>query len=121
MARLLMNESWVRNRMRQTDEAIDTCQRALTLFETHQATEDIAQAHNNLAVFYESRQEMDLALQHNLKSMGLFTALNNKRKLANVSAMCTTNVRNGKQPWITSRVPSSRWKRSAIVMVQAPH
>lgn len=84
MARLLMNESWVLNRMRRTEEAIERCTDALSLFEAHQSTEDIAQAHNNLAVFYETERDLDLALEHNLKSMALFSDLNHKRKLGNV-------------------------------------
>lgn len=84
MARLLMNKSWVLNRMRRQDEAIEKCTRALELFEKHDAAEDIGQAHNNLAVFYEGKQDLDLALKHNLKSMSVFAGLNNKRKLANV-------------------------------------
>ena len=84
MARLLMNESWVLNRMRRNEEAIAKCTRALELFEIHRATEDIGQAHNNLAVFYEGQQDLDLALKHNLKSMTVFSGMNNKRKLANV-------------------------------------
>ena len=83
MARLLMNESWVLNRMRKSEEAIQKCSHALELFERLSSVEDIAQAHNNLAVFYEGQQELDRALQHNLKSMNLFRTLNNKRKLGN--------------------------------------
>lgn len=83
MARLLMNESWVLNRMRRNDEALQKCLQALELFERLASVEDIAQAHNNLAVFYEGQQELDRALEHNFKSMDLFRTLNNKRKLGN--------------------------------------
>ena len=84
MARLLMNESWVLNRMRLHDEAIDKCTRALHLFESQETSEDRAQAHNNLAVFYESKGDLDLALEHNEKSMALFSSLNNRQKVANI-------------------------------------
>ncbi|MBT5875813.1 MAG: tetratricopeptide repeat protein [Candidatus Latescibacteria bacterium] len=84
MARLLMNRSWVLNRNRAHAEAIEQCTRALEIFEKHDAIEDVAQAHNNLAVFYESTQDLDTALKHNLKSMKVFSDLNNKRKLGNV-------------------------------------
>ena len=84
MAWLLMNESWVLNRNRAHKEAIEKCSQSLELFEKHEDAEGIGQAHNNLAVFYESEQELDRALEHNLKSMKVFSDLNNKRKLANV-------------------------------------
>jgi len=84
MGRLLMNKSWVLNRMKKSDEAIENCRLALNLFESKHDEEDIAQAHNNLAVFFENKGDLDLALEHNNKSMDLFSGLNNKRKLANV-------------------------------------
>jgi class 3 adenylate cyclase/tetratricopeptide (TPR) repeat protein len=84
MGRLLMNQGWVLNRMKKSDEAIENCGKALKLFEAKHAEEDIAQTHNNLAVFFENKGDLDLALKHNEKSRDLFSGLNNKRKLANV-------------------------------------
>lgn len=83
MGRLLMNQSWVLNRMRRFDEAIDKCSKALKIFESKNARSDIAQAHNNLAVIFESKGYLDLALEHNEKSVKLFSSLNHKRKVGN--------------------------------------
>ena len=83
MGRVLMNESWVFNRMRKSEEALDKCNQALELFEKHQASDDIAEAHNNLAVFHEQNGDLDLALEHNEKSLELFLQIDNKRKIGN--------------------------------------
>ncbi|MEE2658886.1 MAG: adenylate/guanylate cyclase domain-containing protein [Candidatus Latescibacterota bacterium] len=83
MGRTLLNESWVLNRQRQSEQAVAKCRKALELFERHESEEDIADAHNNLAVFYEHNGDLDLALEHNEKCRDLLVAGENSRKLGN--------------------------------------
>ena len=84
LGRLLVNESWVLNRMRRHDDAINKCMHALQLFENLNSAPDLAQAHNNLAVYFECRNELELAMAHNKISIELCLKYRNTRKLANV-------------------------------------
>ena len=81
---LLMNLSWVLNRLRRTDEALEKALEALTLFEKENSKEHIALCCNNLAVFYENKDELDTALEYNLRSLELFKELKNRRQIGNV-------------------------------------
>ena len=83
MGRTLLNESWILNRQRKSEKAVDKCRKALELFEKHESEEDVADAHNNLAVFYEHSGDLDLALEHNQKCIDLLSLGDNRRKLGN--------------------------------------
>ncbi|MBI3513955.1 MAG: tetratricopeptide repeat protein [Proteobacteria bacterium] len=79
-----MNQSWVMNRMRQSDQAIETAMKAVKIFEAHGATEKIALAYNNIGVFYEHKGDFDKAFEFNKKSLDLFTAQGDKRQMGNL-------------------------------------
>jgi len=81
---LYMNQSWVMNRMRQYDAAIDTAMKAVKIFEAHDAADKIAYAYNNLGVIYEHKGEFDKAFEYSKKSLDLFTAQGNKRQTGNL-------------------------------------
>jgi adenylate cyclase len=81
---LYMNQSWVMNRLRQYDEAIDTAMKAVKIFETHDAADKIAYAYNNLGVIYEHKGEFDQAFEYSKKSLALFTEQGNKRQMGNL-------------------------------------
>ena len=83
-AHLLMNLSWVLNRLRRTDEALEKALEALSLFEKKSSKEHIALCCNNIAVFYENKDELDTALEYNLRSLDLFKELKNRRQIGNV-------------------------------------
>jgi len=84
MGMLLMNQSWVLNRMRRYDEALEKAGFALKIFETHKDPERIAQVYNNLAVILEHKGDLDKALEYNLKSLECFRGSGNKRQSANL-------------------------------------
>lgn len=81
---LLMNLSWVLNRLRRSDEALEKALVALTLFEKENSKEHIALCCNNISVFYESKNDLDTALEYNLRSLKLFKELKNRRQIGNV-------------------------------------
>ncbi len=81
---LLMNLSWVLNRLRRTDEALEKALKALALFEKENSQEHIALCCNNIAVFYENKNELDTALEYNIRSLELFKKLKNRRQIGNV-------------------------------------
>ncbi|MBF0614471.1 MAG: tetratricopeptide repeat protein [Magnetococcales bacterium] len=85
MGLLLMNESWILNRLGQRrDEAEMRARRALEIFEIHQAKEQIAMVCNNLGVILEHRGDLQQALEFNEKSLQLFSELGDKRQTANL-------------------------------------
>lgn len=79
-----MNLSWVLNRLKRPDEALEKALEALSLFEKNSSKEHIALCCNNIAVFYESKDELDKALEYNLRSLELFKELKNRRQIGNV-------------------------------------
>lgn len=81
---LYTNQSWVLNRMKQHDAAIEKAQQALTIFEQHNDRDKIAQVYNNLAVIYEHKGELARAKEFNERSLQLFSEDGNKRQMANV-------------------------------------
>jgi class 3 adenylate cyclase/tetratricopeptide (TPR) repeat protein len=81
---LYMNQSWVMNRMRQHDQAIEAVLKAIKIFETHGAHDKIAFAYNNLGVIYEHKGDFDKAFEYNKKSLDLFTAQGDKRQMGNL-------------------------------------
>lgn len=81
---LLMNISWVLNRFRKVDEAIDRANKALELFDKIDSQDNIALCCNNLAVFYENKQSYDVSLQFNQRSLSLFKETHNRRQIGNV-------------------------------------
>ena len=81
---LLMNISWVLNRFRKVDEAIEKASEALKLFEKLDSKENIALCCNNLAVFYENNDDFDTALEYNLRSLDLFKEISHRRQIGNV-------------------------------------
>ncbi|MBF0294503.1 MAG: tetratricopeptide repeat protein [Magnetococcales bacterium] len=81
---LLMNESWILNRMGQRDEAALRARRALAIFEAHNAQERIAMVCNNLGVILEHQGDLELALAFNRKSLKIFMELGDKRQTANL-------------------------------------
>ena len=81
---LLMNISWVLNRFRKVDEAIEKASEALELFEKLDSKENIALCCNNLAVFYENNDDFDTALEYNLRSLDLFKEISHRRQIGNV-------------------------------------
>ena len=83
-AMLLMNISWVLNRFRKVNEAIDKANKALNLFEKLDSSDNIALCCNNLAVFYENLENFDTALEYNQRSLDLFKQTHNRRQIGNV-------------------------------------
>ncbi|MBF0340971.1 MAG: tetratricopeptide repeat protein [Magnetococcales bacterium] len=81
---LLMNESWILNRMAQRDEAASRARRALQIFENHHAKEEIALVCNNLGVILEHQGDLPQALAFNEKSLKIFIELGDKRQTANL-------------------------------------
>jgi class 3 adenylate cyclase/tetratricopeptide (TPR) repeat protein len=81
---LYMNQSWVMNRLRQYDAAIETAMKAVKIFEAHDAADKIAYAYNNLGVIYEHKGEFDKAFEYSKKSLDLFTEQGNKRQMGNL-------------------------------------
>jgi len=81
---ILMNHSWVLNRFRKSQEALDKAKSALKIFERLDEKEHIALCCNNIAVFYESLNELDEALDFNQRSISMFKELHNRRQLGNV-------------------------------------
>jgi class 3 adenylate cyclase/tetratricopeptide (TPR) repeat protein len=81
---LHMNQSWVMNRLRQHDQAIETAQKAIKIFETHGAQDRIAFAYNNLGVIYEHKGDFEKAFEYNKKSLDLFAAQGDKRQMGNL-------------------------------------
>jgi predicted ATPase len=81
---LYMNQSWVMNRLRQYDAAIETAMKAVEIFEAHQAADKIAYAYNNLGVIYEHKGDFDKAHEYSQKSLDLFTEQGNKRQMGNL-------------------------------------
>jgi class 3 adenylate cyclase/predicted ATPase len=81
---LYMNQSWVMNRLRQYDQAIETATKAVKIFEAHHAPDKIAYAYNNLGVIYEHKGEFDKAFEYSKKSLDLFTEQGNKRQVGNL-------------------------------------
>ncbi|MEO5331605.1 MAG: tetratricopeptide repeat protein [Magnetococcus sp. YQC-5] len=84
MGMLLMNESWIMNRMGQRDEAAIRAQRALKIFETLDAREKIAMVCNNLGVILEHQGDLEQAMVYNQKSLSIFSELGDKRQTANL-------------------------------------
>ena len=84
MGQLFMNQSWVLNRSRQFAPAMEKAHAALEIFTAHNSRENIALVYNNLAVFCEHQDDLDKALEYNLRSLQLFTDLNDKRQMANL-------------------------------------
>ena len=81
---LYMNQSWVMNRMRRYDLAIETAMKAVKIFEAHHAVDKIAYAFNNLGVIYEHKGDFDKAYEFNKKSLDLFAEQGNKRQMGNL-------------------------------------
>ncbi|MBV8166119.1 MAG: tetratricopeptide repeat protein, partial [Alphaproteobacteria bacterium] len=81
---LYMNQSWVMNRMRQSDQAIETAMKAVKIFEARGAKEKIALAYNNIGVFYEHKNDFEKAFEFNKKSLDLFTEQGDKRQMGNL-------------------------------------
>ena len=81
---ILMNHSWVLNRFRKSQEALEKAMSALEIFERLDEKEHIALCCNNIAVFYESLNELDNALEFNERSISMFKELHNRRQLGNV-------------------------------------
>jgi tetratricopeptide (TPR) repeat protein len=81
---LKMNQSWVLNRLRRFDAALEKASDALKIFEIHNDQLQTAYVHNNLAVIFESMGDLKQALKYNQKSLALFKALGNKRYTANL-------------------------------------
>ncbi|MBF0212176.1 MAG: tetratricopeptide repeat protein [Magnetococcales bacterium] len=81
---LLMNESWILNRLGQRDEAATRARRALEIFENHNAREQIAMVCNNLGVILEHQGDLKQALTFNEKSLRIFSELGDKRQTANL-------------------------------------
>jgi len=81
---LLMNLSWVLNRLKRTDEALEKALNALSLFEKEKAQRLIALCCNNIAVFYENKDKLESALEYNLRSLEIFKKLEDKRQVGNV-------------------------------------
>lgn len=84
MGLLLMNESWIQNRLGQRDEASIRAKRALEIFEAHDAREQIAMVCNNLGVILEHQGNLEQALIFNQKSLQIFKELGDKRQTANL-------------------------------------
>jgi len=84
MGLVLMNKSWVMNRMHKSDEALALGRQALDIFKRRDSVQNIAMAYNNLAVFHEHSGDLDTALDFNHRSLELFTQLKDKRRTANL-------------------------------------
>jgi class 3 adenylate cyclase/tetratricopeptide (TPR) repeat protein len=84
MGMLLMNRSWILNRVRQTEEAVLQANRAMEIFEMHGDWERIALVSNNLGVFLEHQGHFEEALECNRKSLQIFSDLGNRRQVANL-------------------------------------
>lgn len=81
---LYMNQSWVLNRLRQHDVAIQKAMNALEIFERYGDQEKIAHLCNNLAVIYEHTGNFEKALEFNHRSYQYFLELGNKRQIGNI-------------------------------------
>ncbi|MBF0163109.1 MAG: tetratricopeptide repeat protein [Magnetococcales bacterium] len=84
MGLLLTNESWILNRLGQREEAAARAKRALEIFESHHAKEQIALVCNNLGVIFEHQGDLQQALDYNQKSLKIFSELGDKRQTANL-------------------------------------
>ncbi|MBF0439571.1 MAG: AAA family ATPase [Magnetococcales bacterium] len=84
MGLLLMNESWILNRLEQREEAGIRAKRALEIFEFHGAQEQIAMVCNNLGVILEHQGDLDQALAFNQKSLQIFSERKDQRQMANL-------------------------------------
>lgn len=83
-ALILMNLSWVLNRFKKVEEALQKAHQALEVFEKYDMQDHIALCCNNLSVFYEAKEEFDTALEYNLRSLAIFKELNNQRQIGNL-------------------------------------
>ncbi|MBF0589192.1 MAG: tetratricopeptide repeat protein [Magnetococcales bacterium] len=84
VARVLMNQSWILNRLGKTETAVKKGTRALEIFELHEAREEEALACNNLGVFYEYLGELERSLGFNLRSLKIFKEVGNRRQTGNL-------------------------------------
>lgn len=84
MGNLLMNESWVLNRMKKFDEAVAEGERALAIFQRLGNLDSEGMVYNNLAVYFEHAGQLDQALDYNQRALDRFTETVNKRQQANV-------------------------------------
>jgi len=84
MGHLLMNESWVLNRMKRFDDAVGEGERALAIFEQHGDRESEGLVYNNLAVYHEHAGQLDRSLDYNKRALERFAEAGNKRQQANV-------------------------------------
>ncbi len=84
VARILMNQSWILNKLGQTEEAITKGDAALNIFEAHEAREEMALACNNLGVFHEYRGELERSLEYNQRSLRIFKEVGNRRQTGNL-------------------------------------
>ncbi len=84
MGLLLMNKSWILNRLGERESAALQAKEALAIFEAHDTRENIAMVCNNLGVILEHQGDLEQALTYNQKSLQIFSELGDKRQTANL-------------------------------------
>ncbi|HEY5790773.1 MAG TPA: adenylate/guanylate cyclase domain-containing protein, partial [Gammaproteobacteria bacterium] len=84
MGQILMNESWVLNRLKRFEDAVAEGERALAIFQKHADRENEGLVYNNLAVYHEHAGLLDRALDYNQRALERFRETGNKRQQANV-------------------------------------